>query len=93
MGTCFAWCVTRHFSQSTVVFLVYKYIMVGMESQICLFADDCICYRQIESIEDKLKLQKNNDQLGKWARKWGMIFQPAKCNMMQLSRKQNKEIN
>ena len=27
-------------------------IMVGIEYEICLFADDCVSYRQIDSIED-----------------------------------------
>ena len=68
-------------------------IMVGTESEISLFADDCICYRQIDSTEDTEKLQKDTDQLGKWTRKWGMRFQPAKCNIMQLTRKRIKKIN
>ena len=46
--------------------------MVGIESEIRLFADDCVCYRQIDSIKDTSKLQKNIDQLANWARKWGM---------------------
>ena len=41
-------------------------------------------------IEDTLKLQKDIDRLGIWARKWGMKFQPVKCNMMQLTKKHNK---
>ena len=49
-------------------------IMVGIESEICLFADDCVCYRQIYSIEDTSKLQKYIVQLSKWAREWGMSF-------------------
>ena len=32
-------------------------------------------------------------QLGSWARKWGMRFQPVKCNMMQLTRKRIKKIH
>ena len=28
-----------------------------------------------------------------WARKWGMRFQPVKCNMMQLTRKRIKKIH
>ena len=32
-----------------------------------------------------MKLQKNIDRLGSLARKWGMRFQPVKCNMMQLT--------
>ena len=37
-----------------------------------------------------MKLQKDIGLLGSWARKWGMRFQPVKCNMMQLT---NKRIN
>ena len=33
--------------------------------------------------------KKDIDQLGKWARKWGMRFQPVQCNIMQLTRKRN----
>ena len=40
-------------------------IMVGLESKIRLFADDCVCYRQIDSTEDTSKLQKDIDQVGK----------------------------
>ena len=36
----------------------------------------------------KLRIKKRDiDRLGSWARKWGMRFQPVKCNMMQLTRK------
>ena len=63
-------------------------IMSDIESEIRLFADDC--YREIKDIEDTLKLQKDIDRLGIWARKWVMRFQPVKCNMMQLTKKHNK---
>ena len=49
--------------------------------------------RQIDSTENTSKLQKDIDQLGKWASKWGMRFQPVKCNIMQLTRKRIKKIN
>ena len=48
-----------------------------------LIADDCVCYREIRTVEDILKLQKDIDLLGRWARNWGMRFQPG--NMMQLT--------
>ena len=54
------------------------------ESEIRLFADDCVCYHEIKDEEDTMKLQRD---IGSWARKWGMRFQPVKCNMMQLTRK------
>ena len=59
-------------------------ISADIESEIRLFADDCVCYREIKNEEDTLKLQRDIDRLGSWARKWGMRFQPVKCNMMQL---------
>ena len=40
-----------------------------------------------------MKLQRDIDRLGSWARKWGMRFQPVKCNMMQLTRKRIKKIH
>ena len=63
-------------------------IHVGIDSQIRLFADDCVCYHEIRTVEDTLKLQKDINLLGSWARKWGMRFQPVKCNMLQLTNKQ-----
>ena len=57
-------------------------ISTDIDSEIRLFADDCVCYREIKDTEDTSKLQKDIDQLGYWARKWGMRFQPVKCNMM-----------
>ena len=61
------------------------------ESDIRLFAHDCVCYREIKDEKDTMKLQRDIDRLGSWARKWG--FQPIKCNMMQLTRKRIKKIH
>ena len=68
-------------------------ISSDIESEIRLFADDCVCYREIKDEEDTMKLQSDIDRLGSWARKWGMRFQPVKCNMMQLTRKRIKKIH
>ena len=66
-------------------------ITADIVSQIRLFADDCVYYREQDK-EDTLKLQRDIDRLGNWARKWGMRFQPVKCNMMQLTRKHLNKI-
>ena len=50
----------------------------------------CVCYREVKTVEDTLKLQKDIDFLGSWAPKWGMIFQ---CNMMQLTKKRINKID
>ena len=47
-----------------------SWIMVGIESEIRLFADDCVCYRQIDSTEDTLKFQKDIDQLANGPENW-----------------------
>ena len=64
--------------------------MSDIEFEIKLFADDCVCYREIKDAEDTLKLQKDIDLLGIWSRKWGIRFKTVKCNMMQLTNKHNK---
>ena len=43
-------------------------ITADIESEIRLFADDCVCYREIKDKEDTLKLQTDIDRLGNWAR-------------------------
>ena len=68
-------------------------ISSDIESEIRLFSDDCVCYREIKGEKDTMKLQRDIDRLGSWARKWGMRFQPVKCNMMQLTRKRIKKIH
>ena len=68
-------------------------ISSDIESEIRLFADDCVCYREIKDEKDTMKHQSDIDRLGSWARKWGMRFQPVKCNMIQLTRKLIKKIH
>ena len=75
-----------------LISLLINDITADIESEIRLFADVCVCYREIKDKEDTLKLQRDIDRLGNWARKWGIRFQPVKCNMMQLTRKHLNKI-
>ena len=43
-------------------------ISSDIESEIRLFGDDCVCYREIKDEEDTMKLQRDTDRLGSWAR-------------------------
>ena len=52
-------------------------ITSDIESEIRLFADDCVCYREIKNVEGTVKLQKDIDRLGNWARKCGMRYNPS----------------
>ena len=89
-GLRFCWLSPR----APFLFSLYvKDISSDIESEIRLFADDCAYYCEIKDEEDTITLQRDIDQLGSWARKWGMRFQPVKCNMMQLTRKQIKKIH
>ena len=64
-----------------------------VKSDIRLFADDCVCYRIIKDELDCVTLQEDINNLGKWARAWGMRFQPSKCNMIRFSRKRKNVEN
>ena len=91
-------CLVSHRALSLVtgplLFSLYiNDISTDIDSEIILFADDCVCYREIKDTEGTLKLQKGIDQLGCWARKWDMKFQLVKCNMMQIRRNRIKRIN
>ena len=39
-------------------------ISTDIDSEIRLFTDDCVCYREIRDTDDSLKLQKDIDRLG-----------------------------
>ena len=52
-------------------------ISSDIESEIRHFADNYVCYREIKDEEDAMKLQRDINRLGSWARKWGMRFQPV----------------
>ena len=54
-------------------------ISADIDSEIRLFADDRVCYLEIKDTKDTLKLQKDIDQLGCWARTLG--YEISICQM------------
>ena len=60
LGPGFVWCPTGYCPWSHVVFFVD--ILTNIDSEIRLFADDCVCYREIKDTENTWKLQKDTDQ-------------------------------
>ena len=60
LGPDFVWCPTGQCPS-----LYINDISTDIDSG-RLFADDCVCYREIKDTEDTLKLQKDIDQLGCW---------------------------
>ena len=91
-GVCSSWSpVLSGVPQGTVLgpllFLIYiNDLHDCVMSRVRLFADDCLIYREIHNLEDQLALQKDLDILEQWANKWGMQFNPAKCNILSISR-------
>ena len=57
---------------------------IAVWSQVCLFADDCLLYREIHSHQDHIILQQDLQQLEIWAGQWGMKFNATKCYIMSL---------
>ena len=49
------------------------------------FADDCIIYRTVKSIQDCLQLQEDLRELATWKETWGMLFYPDKCNVLRIT--------
>jgi hypothetical protein len=61
----------------------------NVSSKVRLFADDCLLYREINSINDQFELQKDLSSLETWGITWGMRFNAKKCNIMRISRQRN----
>ena len=59
----------------------------SVNATVRLFADDCLLYKEIECIDDQKELQKDIDNLGKWAENWGMKFNATKCQILQIKPK------
>ena len=57
-----------------------------VNSKVCLFADDCLLYREIKNNQDQIDMQRDLDALMYWGSTWGMKFNAKKCNIMRVSR-------
>ena len=72
---------------SPILFLIFiNDISDGITSNIRLFADDTIIYRNIKNTEDAEKLQTDLHTLERWSREWQMEFHPSKCNTLHITR-------
>ena len=59
--------------------------VVDPGTQVRLFADDCLVYRVIHSVQDQLQFQSDLDSLSRWGQSWGMQFNTKKCNILTIS--------
>ena len=67
--------VTSGVPQGTVLgpllFILYlNDLPEGISSQVCLLADECILYREINTLNDCQDLQKDINTLCNWESKW-----------------------
>ena len=60
-----------------------------VNSKVCLFADDCLLYREIKNNQDQIDMQRDLDALMDWGSTWGMKFNAKKCNIMRFSQTAN----
>ena len=61
-----------------------------VESPVALFADDTKVFREIQSDEDRQKLQQDIDELLIWSKKWQLPFNESKCKVMHYGKTNRK---
>ena len=57
----------------------------NIRSSVCLFADDCVLYRNIHSIQDCFILQEDLTSLGQWEAYWQMKLNVVKCHSIRVT--------
>ena len=70
-----------------LMFLIYVNDIDGIESNIRLYANDCLLFREIVDEDDTKKLQDDLNTLIKWSESWQMNFNPTKCYNLSIHRK------
>ena len=70
-----------------LMFLMYiNDIDENISLTVWLFADDCIMYRIIDSLEDSLCLQRDLSTILNWTKKWQMQLNIDKCVVLRCTR-------
>ena len=73
-----------------MLFLLYiNDINNATKSQIKLFSDDSVLYRNIRSQNDQVILQNDLDTISSWAEKWLMELNINKCSVLSITLKRN----
>ena len=76
--------------QGSVLFLIFiNDLQDNIRSSVCLFTDDCVLYRNINSLKDCLILQEDLTSLGQWEADWQMQFNVAQCHSLRVTRHQH----
>lgn len=56
---------------------------------VCLFADDCVVYRQVTNPHDHLILQHDLNSVSDWCDKWLTFVNSSECKLVTFSRKRS----
>ena len=73
-----------------ILFLIFiNDLPDNIRSSVRLFADDCVLYRNIHSIQDCFILQEDLTSLEQWEADRQMKFNVAKCHSMRVTRHQH----
>ena len=62
---------------------------VSKGTYIKLFADDCLLFREIDSLSDAERLENDLQSLVKWSKTWQMSFHVKKCHTLKVCKKKN----
>ena len=98
--SCFRWqslrfspsairCASGIGSRSHSVLIFINDLPDNIRSSVHLFTDDCVLYRNIQSLPDCLTLQEYLTSLGQCEADWQMKFNVAKCHSMRVTRHQD----
>ena len=77
---------TRHSPWPLVVPRIHKW-STRVSSTVRMFADDCLLYREVHSVQDTKRLQDDLDSLQAWEHDWLMEFNPSKCEAITFTKK------
>ena len=67
-----------------ILFLIFiNDLPQQVKSHCCLFADDCLLYREISCLQDSIALQQD---LTGWSDTWGLHFNAKKCYIMSTAK-------
>ena len=81
---CFIRCTPGVGLRTDLFFLIFiNDLPDNIKSSVRLFADDCVLYRNIHSLQDCLILQEDLDSLGLWEADWQMKFQYCQMSLCE----------
>ena len=83
---CFIRCTPGVGLRTDLCLIFINDLQDNIKLSVRLFADDCILYRNIHSLQDCLILQEDLDSLALWEAHWQMQFNVAKCHSMRVTR-------